>query len=222
MLKYPTGNTHLRQDSDPRPFPGIMISTAFSQQPPEEIEPFAPIGPWKTREAFEMRRIRTLHNADGAIVAYRPVIQQGHGESRHSYSTVFRIIHAVGPEVTLKQAMLWRDAKEADLGIVNGARSKNSSHRYLTGLSLIVTKSRPYRAAWTSSENVDGKRVRVYIGRRGYQEAYEQAVRKLAELRGIALTLPIPSAPYPQSDQYERLIEMNIKDLPDRRKTKRT
>lgn len=168
-----------------------------------------------------MRRIRTLHNDEGAIVAYRPVIQQGYGETRHSYSTVFRINHAVGPEPTLKQAMQWRDAKEAELGIVAGARSKNSSHRYVTGLSLIVTKSRPYRAAWTSSEHVDGKRIRVYIGRRGYQEAYELAVRELAKLRGIALTLPIPSAPYPQSDQYERLIEMKIKDLPDRRKTPR-
>tara|TARA_B100002003_G_scaffold243466_1_gene267976 strand:+ start:5846 stop:6436 length:591 start_codon:yes stop_codon:yes gene_type:complete len=194
---------------------------AFSGQPLQHAQAFTPIGPWKTREAFDMRRIRTLYNAEGVIVAYRPVIQQGYGETRHSYSTVFRINLAVGPEATLKQAMRWRDAKEIELGIVAGARSKNSSHRYLTGLSLIVTKSRPYRAAWTSSEDVNGKRVRVYIGRRGYQEAYELAVRKLAKLRGVALTLPIPPAPYPQSDQYERLIEMNIKDLPDRRKTPR-
>lgn len=194
---------------------------AFSGSAQEHEDPFTPIGPWKTRDAFEMRRIRTLYNADGVIVAYRPVIQQGYGETRHSYSTVFRINLAVGPEATLKQAMRWRDAKEAELGIVAGARSKNSSHRYLTGLSLIVTKTRPYRAAWTSAENVNGKRIRVYIGRRGYQEAYELAVRKLAKQRGVALTLPIPEAPYPQSDQYERLIEMNIKDLPDRRKTPR-
>ncbi len=203
------------------PFNSIKVPTGRTDNKPEQQEPFTPIGSWNTAEEFEMRRIRTIVDSEGKIVAYRPVLQQGHGETRHSYSTVFRINKVVGHQVALDQAKAWRDAKEIDLGIANGARCKSSSDRFIAGLSLVVTKTRPFRAAWTSSEKVEGKRVRIYIGRRGYQEAYEQAARDLAALRGIALRDPIPPAPYPQSDQYERLIEMNIKDLPDRRKNPR-
>ncbi len=163
-----------------------------------------------------MRRIVPLRSpVTGDVVGFRPTIQQGKGESRQTHSTIYRVTFDMCEAEALAAAKRWRDAKEAELGIFKGALSASSSTKIIQGLSLIVTRKPPYRAHWSSPDVGNGKRVRVWIGRRSYQQAYELAARKFAELKGLPTPEHIPLAPRPSAEQFERLVAIGIAEVPN-------
>lgn len=210
--------------------PGDTVATACTLHapPPFHFRPhhhpshcrdvpdgYVQVGRWKTHAEFEMRRILVLTNPEtGIVVGFRPCLQQGKGASRKTHSTVYRVTAHMDEEAALVAAKRWRDDKERELGICNGGLSASSSGKVVQGLSLIVSRKAPYRAHWSSPDVPGSKRVRVSIGRRSYQEAYEIAARQLAEIRGIPTPEHIPLAPRPSAEQYERLLSIGVTGIP--------
>lgn len=174
---------------------------------------FVPIGRWKTPEAFAMRRITTIFDDAGRIVAYRPFIQQGVGAKRKNHSTVFRVTEKLPEPVVRVKAQIWRDQKEAELGIPGGAPSQKAALPVATGLYLVVTRTHPARALWSSRRLASGRRIRVYIGKAGYQRAYETALQKVAGELGLPAPEQCPPAPAPTPEQLAQILEIGIEGV---------
>ena len=174
---------------------------------------FAPIGRWKTEEEFAMRRILTIFDEAGKIVAFRPSIQRGVGAKRKNHSTMFRVTERMPESVARAKAQNWRDNKEVDLGIAGGATSRKAALPASTGLYLVVTRTHPARALWSSRRLASGRRIRVYIGKSGYQRAYEAALQKVADVLGLPVPAQYPIAPVPSPEQLSQILEIGIEGV---------
>lgn len=182
--------------------------------------PFQAAGRWKTADAYAMRRIGSMKDADGNTVGFRPMIQQGRGPSRINHSEVFRITSMVDAGMAMAMAQRWRDKKESELGIGSGQISSKSAARFVPGISLIVSNKPPYRACWkwTSAGNPT---VTKYIGKRtGYRAAYSELVQRICEALSIAMPTDL-DLPMPNPVQYASLRAMGVDELPDRRGARR-
>ncbi|HBP5005799.1 TPA: hypothetical protein L5632_003366 [Pseudomonas aeruginosa] len=170
---------------------------------------------WRDDKRFQMRRIVILKNQDGEIVGYRPTIQQGTKEHRRDYYQTFKITPEVSLSEALRAAMDWRDLTEKKLGIDPGSHSAACSSKSIASISLIVSQSPPYRAHWATNQTADGApKIRVSIGVRNYQDAYEETVLRLAQREGIPPPEQIPLAPPPRRDQYRRMVKAGLQDIP--------
>jgi hypothetical protein len=177
---------------------------------------FIPVGRWKTADAFAMRRITTIYDG-GKIVAFRPFIQQGVGAKRKNHSTVFRVTDKFPEPVARVKAQSWRDSKEVEIGIAGGATSQKAALPASIGLYLVVTQTHPARALWSSRRLASGRRIRVYIGKIGYQGAYEAAVKKVADALGLQAPATFPLAPPPSPEQLGQILKIGVEGvlLPD-------
>ena len=174
---------------------------------------FSPVGRWKTPEAFSMRRIITIYGPTGQILKFRPFIQQGIGEERKNHSTVYRVTEDFPEPAARARAQLWRDSKEIELGIPDGAASQKAALPAATGLYLVVTRTQPARALWSSRRLASGRRIRVYIGKSGYQHAYEAALLKVADELGLPAPAHLPPAPAPTSEQLNQILKIGIEGV---------
>lgn len=194
---------------------------AESNTPPCDIAlPFQAAGRWRTPAAYAMRRIVPLKGLNGETIGYRPMIQQGRGANRQTYSEVFRITTEVDASMAMAMAQRWRDRKEAELGISSGQISSKSASRFVPGISLVVTSKAPYRACWRWSSN--GKsRIAKYMSKKvGYETAYRALVARICEVIGCAVPTVL-NLPLPNPIQYACLMSMGVAELPDRRKAHR-
>lgn len=170
-------------------------------------------GKWKTREAYAMRRISVLKDENGGIAGFRPMIQQGRGQTRKTHSEVFRITDKVDASMAFEMAQRWRDRKEAELGISGGQLSRKSACRFVPGISLVVSSKAPYRAYWKWSQK-GHKKLTVYMGsQKSYVKSYETLIARICEYLGC----PPPSShtpPRPSAEQRARLAQMGITGLP--------
>lgn len=178
-------------------------------------EHFSPIGRWKTADAFAMRRIWTIYELDGSIAAFRPFIQQCRGTKRKNHSTVFRVTEKMPEPLARAKAQSWRDRKETDLGLFGGATSVKATLPASIGLYLVVTRTTPARALWSSRRLPTGRRIRVYIGKKsGYQVAYETALAKVAGELGLPLPTSYPPAPAPTQEQLGQIQMIGLEITP--------
>lgn len=182
--------------------------------------PFQAAGRWKTADAYAMRRIVPMKDADGKTVGFRPSIQQGRGDSRKNHYEVFRITPEVDAAMAMAMAQRWRDKKEAELGIDSGQISTRSAARFVPGISLVVSAKAPSRAFWKWS-SAGNPTVTKYMGKRtGFQASYRELVQRICETLSIEMPDELV-APIPNPIQYASLRAMGIEELPDRRSARR-
>lgn len=177
-------------------------------------------GRWKTAEAYAMRRIVTLRDPSGKPIGYRPMIQQGRGDTRMTHSEVFRITADVSDSLAMGMAQRWRDAKEHELGISSGQLSSKSASRFVPGISLIVSSKPPYRSCWKWAQSGEATITKYISKKLGYFGAYAELVKRICD----QLCLEVPAdlaAPTPNPVQYAILLAQGIPELPDRRKAPR-
>ena len=169
--------------------------------------PFQAAGRWKTAEAYAMRRILSVKDADGGTVGYRPMIQQGSGNNRNTHSKLFMITPEVDAAMAMGMAQRWRDKKEYELGIDSGQISSKSATRFVPGISLVVSGKPPYRAFWKWS-SPGNPTVTKYMGKRlGFQASYRDLVQRICEV----LDQDVPDelvAPIPNPVQYASLLSL--------------
>lgn len=205
----------IQEGAAPTDSPGV------APRPVDIDPPIQAAGRWKTADAYAMRRIVPMKDADGNTVGFRPMIQQGRGHSRKNHHEVFRITPEVDSAMAMAMAQRWRDKKEAELGIDSGQISSKSAARFVPGISLVVSGKPPFRACWKWSSS-GNPTVTKYMGKRlGFQASYRELVQRICEV----LSLEIPgelSAPTPNHTQYVLLLALGIKDLPDRRNAPRS
>jgi hypothetical protein len=182
--------------------------------------PLEAAGRWKTVDAYAMRRISTLRDANGQTIGYRPMIQQGRGQNRRNYHDVFRITSEVDAAMAMAMAQRWRDKKEAELGINSGQISSKSASRFVPGISLVVSTKPPFRAWWKWSTS-KYPTVTKYMGeKKGFETSYREFVSRICELIGREMPATVV-APMPSHVQYASLRSMGVAELPDRRRIQR-
>lgn len=170
---------------------------------------------WRDESQFQMRRIVILRNQEKEVVGYRPMIQQGTKEQRRDYYQTFRITSEVSQAEALQAAKEWRDTVEWRLGIDPARHTSARNGKPITCISLIVSQKPPYRAYWSTNQTADGAaKIRVSIGTRTYQEAYEETIVRLAQREGMALPEKMPEAPPPRRDQYKRMLKSGLVSIP--------
>lgn len=171
---------------------------------------------WHADDAFEMRRMSPLQNKVGTVTGYRVMIQQGRGPKGVRYHSSFRASHFDGSlAAALRHAKAWRDTTELKLGIRPGSLRSKGPERPWSGVSLIVSHSSTGRSYWGSNEAPGKKRLRAYIGRRTYVDAYHDLIRRIAERDGVPLPCELPSPPAPRREQVRRMIKAGLIDTPE-------
>lgn len=177
---------------------------------------------WHSDDAFEMRRITPLKNKSGELIGFRPMIQQGHGQSGRKVHASFRASDFDGClNVALAQAKAWRDQTEVKLGIKPGSLRSKSVERPFAGVSLIVSNNPGARSYWGSYAVAGEKTIRRYIGQKSYAEAYREVILLVAERDQIPLPVELPDAPPPRPDQHRRMLKAGFTDIPSPEKRRK-
>lgn len=200
---------------------GSLTRVSQDKLPADSDSKFVPSARWPTIETYQKRRITPLRDKDGNTVGFRPVIQQGWGESRVVHSTVYRITDVIDESTAMAMAQDWRDKKERELGIAQGQLSAKASTKFTSGVSLVVSKKPPYRAYWKWYKK-GYQKVTVYMSQtKGYLTSYKEFVLRVCTI--LEISVPEDIAPStPLATQYKRLREMGIPELPERRSSKRS
>lgn len=170
---------------------------------------------WHADDAFEMRRISPLRNKVGTVTGYRAMIQQGRGPTVERFHCSFRASDFDGSLAeALRHAKVWRDATELKLGIKPGILRSKAPERPWSGVSLIVSYSGTGRSYWGSNSVPGKKRLRAYIGKRSYVDAYHDLIRRIAKRDGIPLPCELPLPPALRRDQARRMTKAGLVEIP--------
>lgn len=161
------------QSSGNEGFHGVYGDYSDSSDSTDKFSPpFQASGRWDTLEKYQKRRIFPLKGKDGSTVGFRPMIQQGKGASRVTHSTVFRISPPVDEPMAMAMAQEWRDRKEVELGMGLGQISAKSAARFAPGISLVVSKTPPYRAYWKWTQKGHSRLTSYMSSRKSYSQSY--------------------------------------------------
>ena len=170
---------------------GSLTRVSQDKLPADSDSKFVPSARWPTIETYQKRRITPLRDKDGNTVGFRPVIQQGWGESRVVHSTVYRITDVIDESTAMAMAQDWRDKKERELGIAQGQLSAKASTKFTSGVSLVVSKKPPYRAYWKWYKK-GYQKVTVYMSQtKGYLTSYKEFVLRVCNYTPFAGMPPL-------------------------------